>query len=263
MVKGVAKKLPRKRKTTKKPLVACYFKAFENVVTLREDEFDHDSSTCPATDGEICFECKFRNNWKLWRSCSLLPSTGTESGHERVSWLAHKNGFSGCVVCKALADNSSEGFSSSLENSSFAKFQARLGRAYDLQQHAKTPQHQEAVQLMLRKMGKKSDSPPVKQAPPAAFFKLLWSKAKSGSITTRGSRKVRQGIWITAEAIRVIQRSFLASSTTMSLSSDERKGDCLLRFSASNANLQQCRGVLGLQNKHGTCLLLPPNERLQ
>lgn len=202
---------------------------------LSPEEVNH-SVSCTV---ELCGRCKFGRLSKLWQQKFQLDPLHPEYG----SWLGYRitpeDGWNcGCECCAyagnhgALAEfrvNSVSG----LQSCNFAK-------------HQQSPHHKAAAIAYVLDKASEGNA-----APPVSFFKDLLEDIAKGSASTQG-RKAAQGVWCLNEALKFIDRRFLANAESISLFRDERKGRLNLRFRAVGKKLEVRCGMMGQEREFGT-----------
>ncbi len=171
------------------------------------------------------------------------------------SWLMHNDSGIGCKACAACRQSGANN-SGARAFATFACVTPSALRVSNLRKHHTTNFHKRNVLQMLNV--DQTAGVITNYAPPALAFKQVWDNLVSGTSPAAGveavgkGTKIRKMAWCLAEGIRIIDRRFLATSTSISLKRDERDQRLLIRFAATNAKLESRRGTLGQCRDFGT-----------
>ena len=208
------------------------------------------------TAARSCSKCQWAACQDRWRRRTPLDS----SAGEVISWLLAKPvttpDSAWGVGCKACAWSAKRGG---------AEVAPLGGRPYEalsvtgeglrlnnFKRHAATTCHKEAVVAYLRHhYASKGDHQDLcGQAPAVQEFADAWKSLALGP--QRQSRKCRTLEWCLFEACRDRELDFLRAATCMSIALDERDGRLLIKYAASNAQLEVRYGCLALLRDAGS-----------
>ena len=124
--------------------------------------------------------------------------------------------------------------------------------------HAASQTHKEAViQYLFRRAGhaaanSKAGSCLPGAAPAVVDFANAWKRLALRESDQPGRRKLRTLEWCLFEAIRDREHDFLQAARCMSIATDERNGRLLVKYAASNDNLDVQYGCLALLRDAGS-----------
>ncbi|CAE7557490.1 ngoBVM, partial [Symbiodinium necroappetens] len=165
--------------------------------------------------------------------------TKANAGRLKLAYTATRRARVGCsVCCKARFSGPWANF----------EMKPRALRWQFVNRHATSKGHLQAAESSKHKKG-------LLCAPTASEFReALMSMWRGGSARQNGvaSDKKSRMRYCIAEAVLMEARAFLSEAASIALLCDERKGRLLLRFRASQANLQTLSGVIGYLPVDGT-----------
>ncbi len=191
-----------------------------------------------------CDRCKFAVNCEAWKAATPLCDANPGAG----SWLLpgppdDPDWSLLCAPCVEMAKTATAKQLPSPPQFSLCGSSLHLG---NLKQHALTKRHKDACAAAL-------SAPVCSGAPDTAVFQNAWTGAVTGSTATHlGDGRKRATLeWCIYEAIRDVDRTFLAKASAIAVLLDERNGRILLKFHACDDELNVRVGVIALLQDHG------------
>lgn len=188
----------------------------------------------------------WERNHEKWQKKTLLPVIN-------ISWLTKgENGCLGCVVCKLAKKQNEYGwFEIKEQGVNFS----------NVKRHQTSEQHLEALAdlgLISELNDDKLPAPSIESFQRVAKGRLKGPIAlQHGEAEVGGRKKITCMLRCLSEAMFQLDRKFLASAGTITLHMDVRQLKLLVRFRASNKDLEWKKGILGiaeLPRTTSTCL---------
>jgi hypothetical protein len=236
------------------------------------DEYTHEKDCGASSD---CKECQFHRLASKWASNNSLRLLQDKS--RSVRWwgcrLRGRRWGAGCASCNLLISLIKKGHLA-LDGKHQQFMYSRVGRmaAFRIghvelkrfRRHQDTTWHKLSELVVSGGLGALPSLSrfPVKKlllagAPSVEDFKRVWEAFRGGGghggVSGVGCRlKVQRMVWCIAEAIRKDHRRFLRSACTAAIHVDKRNSVMLVRFTASDKQLNHRSGILGMITITGT-----------
>ena len=194
---------------------------------------------------ESCGRCKWARLCHTWQAKFVVDSRHPSHG----SWLSTRLTRDGTwsVGCKVCAKAGNKGALAEYEVATESGLQS-----CNFRKHASNPHHKAAALSFIA--GSDGDSciaTGENQAPSSTYFVGILESIKNGDAVC-GGRKTAKAVWRLHEALKYIDRAFLANAAAISLFRDERKARLAIRFRAVSKNLEVRSGTLGQERNFGT-----------
>eukprot|EP00439_Symbiodinium_sp_Y106_P080523 s104_g19.t1 len=206
---------------------------------------------------QACAECYWMKHGARLQCEHVMPGSS-------ISWLQAISSPEGlravCAACCAYVQRSSgEDSMPSIAASPFAWFPVATVSTTlkNFSRHEKTPGHQAAVKAFLSPADALQMQPSPEAAAPAewasvwAFFrKERYMEQESTDVVHRAKHRKMQ--YCLAEALRSRQQKHLRKACCATLSLDEADTRLLVRYTATDASVQEQSGVLGMERSKET-----------
>ncbi|CAE7724072.1 unnamed protein product [Symbiodinium sp. CCMP2592] len=189
-----------------------------------------------CADPRSCHRCIYLRNQESWQHAASLVKDGKKLGTWLLPVIAEDERWGlSCFVCQQQA-----------KMSEWARGTIRTCSLGNVRRHGQCDQHQEA----LRECGYDCKEIARDLAPSIEKFQKVLQHRQSGrplrdSLEGMGTYKLEKMQWCLAESVRDATRDFLGKACSIALMMDTRKSLCVVRYSATDAQLDSRKGLLG------------------